>query len=1014
MQPKRKKLKTDENESFILSYTNEEFVKNQIEELYSGIKQSTVSNAEEITQFLLSLKPSKQKTIEEAYNAQLGKKSVWPLPDCFQIPNGKFKFFPPTDVLVTGGKASLTQLKSSVDLDLLLLYPDRFYQAKDYLNARYIVKRTLYLMHIITKLQKCGFVKSTKFKYLNQDVLKPVLLVKCISGESFNLIPSVNGSVFKQSFLACDKNALRPEKIFKNVSNCSEKSTPYYNSSILTDINSQDYLEFLSTISNSSSIKQTITILKFWIKRKGIGISGNILTTIVLHLFKIGLITTEMDVLTVLKQTWSFLSTTFLNNVNDGIIIGHSSTTTGHFGLFLDTGANILYNTCRSSLTQLAKHSRIMLGMLDSRDYNSFMSVLTEKVSSLFDLYDVVFKIEVPSSEIMQIQQHALQYCGVHFQGFIDLLRSVLTKSYGDRVKELKIVTEPFSSWSRKKIPRSPEYVMLGLSIDRDNWTRQVDRGPSADSPEAREFKEFWGSKSNMRRFQDGSIIQAVVWDGKTAQERRSILTQITQHVLEVHAGVSRDLVTELKFDSEKLVCQPYYDGDGEEQAQKIIKTFAEISKVLRGCSKIPLTITSVQGVSPVLRNTDLFPQCEYQVGRAKKMDLPNPSSSAPPYVKAHELIAHFELSGKWPEDVRAILRLKAAFYLALKEELESMHITAKVNPDFLDIARNGFIFRLRFQVPKEVKLRASNISFWVPSSSEDLKVKTEILPSVASLLTGFSIQYSAFPLTVRYLKHWVATQKLSTYIPDMFCELIVAHVFLSNKKYSIPETATAGFLRILSLLSSFDWNLYPILINFNDELTTETFEKYNKFMNTRKSFPAACIVCPHNEQSELTCHAPDKTSLNILKLLAEKSLSEQSNLSRVLLPDTSSYNVVIHLKRNQTGRYSNSDHQQEHHAKSSHFPVVEYEPVSRYVEELTQMYGYLCLFFYNRYLPDKVGVIMKRLEKSGSKFTVNGSMGKTLCEGRLVKDNIDALLSDFDLLGKGLVQKIEVLKLDV
>ena len=1011
MQPKKKKLKTDEDETFLLSYTTDEFAKNQIHELYSGIKQSTSSNAEEITQFLLQLKPTKQKTIEEAYNAQKGNKSVWPLSDSFKIPNGNFKFVPPVEVFVTGGVASSTQLKTSLDFDLLLLLPDSFYQAKDYLNARYIVKRTLFLLHIIPKLKKCDFVSLVKFKYVNKDVLKPVLRVKCKSGDTFNLIPCINGSVFKQSLLACDKNALRPDKIFADVGNCSESYTPYYNNSILSDICSPEFAEFLPVINGSLSFKQTITILKFWCRRKNVGISGHILTTIMLHLFKIGLISTEMDALTLLKQAWSFLSTVFVGLVNSGIVLGDPSQSKEHSGLFIDSGANVLYNTPQSSLVQLARHSKIMLGMLDSRDYNTFMAVLTEKVASMFDLYDVGFKIKLPSG--MLVQQYSLQYCGVQYLGFADLLRSLLTKSYGDRVKEIKIVCDLPPSWSRKVSPPCLEYVTLGLSIDRDNWTRQVDRGPSADTPESRDFKEFWGSRSNMRRFQDGSIIQAVVWDGKTAQERRSIINQITEHVLELHAGVSRDHINELKFESEQIVGQQHYVGDGEEQAQKIIKTFAELSKVLRSCSKVPLSITSVMGVAPVLRNTDLFPQAEYHVGRAKKQALPNLSSSAPPFVKAHEVVAHFEISGKWPEDVRAILRLKTAFYLALKEELESLHITARVNPDFLDIVRNGFVFRLCVQVPKEVKLRSTNRSFWVPSSSEDLKVQTEILPSVSSLLAGFSIQYSAFPLTVRYLKHWVANQKLSNYIPDIFCELIVGHVFISSKNYSTPQTATAGFLRVLSLLSSFDWNLYPLLINFNDELSTETFELYNKFMNTRKSFPDACIVCPHNERSELTQHAPDKTSLNILKLLAESSLSEQSNLSSVFLPDTSSYNVIIHLKRNQTSRYSSSE-RKEDHAKSSHFPVVGYEPVCRYVDELTQAYGVLCLFFYNRYQPERVGVVMKRPDNSAVKFTVNGSMGKVLCEGGQVKDNLDAMLSDFDLLGKGLVQKVEVLKLDI
>ena len=64
-------------------------------------------------------------------------------------------------------------------------------------------------------------------------------------------------------------------------------------------------------------------------------------------------------------------------------------------------------------------------------------------------------------------------------------------------------------------------------------------------------FGEGGGNQSSteVRRFQDGSIVQAVVWNGKSAQERRSILTQITELILNRHAGVTSDLVKELKLE---------------------------------------------------------------------------------------------------------------------------------------------------------------------------------------------------------------------------------------------------------------------------------------------------------------------------------------------------------------------------------------------------------------------------------------------------------------------------------
>lgn len=47
---------------------------------------------------------------------------------------------------------------------------------------------------------------------------------------------------------------------------------------------------------------------------------------------------------------------------------------------------------------------------------------------------------------------------------------------------------------------------------------RLVDIGPAADDGKAAaKFQAFWGNKSELRRFQDGKISEAVVWDASPA-----------------------------------------------------------------------------------------------------------------------------------------------------------------------------------------------------------------------------------------------------------------------------------------------------------------------------------------------------------------------------------------------------------------------------------------------------------------------------------------------------------------
>lgn len=54
---------------------------------------------------------------------------------------------------------------------------------------------------------------------------------------------------------------------------------------------------------------------------------------------------------------------------------------------------------------------------------------------------------------------------------------------------------------------------------------RTLDQGPPADQADAaRAFRAFWGAKAELRRFQDGAITEAVVWEEGGPAGRHLIL----------------------------------------------------------------------------------------------------------------------------------------------------------------------------------------------------------------------------------------------------------------------------------------------------------------------------------------------------------------------------------------------------------------------------------------------------------------------------------------------------------
>jgi hypothetical protein len=57
------------------------------------------------------------------------------------------------------------------------------------------------------------------------------------------------------------------------------------------------------------------------------------------------------------------------------------------------------------------------------------------------------------------------------------------------------------------------------------------------------EFRKFWGRKSEVRRFQDGSISEAVVWSSgsTTLAQKRMICCQLVSYLLNEKFGFSTE-----------------------------------------------------------------------------------------------------------------------------------------------------------------------------------------------------------------------------------------------------------------------------------------------------------------------------------------------------------------------------------------------------------------------------------------------------------------------------------------
>lgn len=145
--------------------------------------------------------------------------------------------------------------------------------------------------------------------------------------------------------------------------------------------------------------------------------------------------------------------------------------------------------------------------------------------------------------------------------------------------------------------------LYVGINLNIENAFNPLELGPAPHDPKVKEFMNFWGELSTLRRFPDGTTCEAVYFETKTIKEKREIVKKIIEFVtkekLKLEYELYYDEFEETMF-SKKLVA-PFPAGTNEESSLKVISTVDELNKKLRSL-QLPLEITSILGSSDVFR----------------------------------------------------------------------------------------------------------------------------------------------------------------------------------------------------------------------------------------------------------------------------------------------------------------------------------------------------------------------------------------------------------------------------
>ena len=467
--------------------------------------------------------------------------------------------------------------------------------------------------------------------------------------------------------------------------------------------------------------------------------------------------------------------------------------------------------------------------------------------SHLLVLPDTVCRVNLTRASKKQSAHEFVEY-GSSDNALLAAVSRILQRGLNDRVQAIGIFhpsskARPISEAQSPLIPA----IYVGLIYNSENAFRLVDHGPPAeeqDSDATREFRQLWGNKAELRRFKDGRIIESVVWEVKTSDERAHIPAAIVRHLLNYHFGIPvNDIQTVQTYFDAKLRLQDdvsrLFQASGSPGGFKsALSAFDNLVKSLRSLEEVPLTLSTVSPVSEYLRYTSSL--SPVPIPHSTHLALPEPLR----YVPTINIILEFEKSTKWPEDLRAVQQVKLAFFEAIATGLMSANkgLRASVrisNPSGSGIrdgasleiqTAEGWVFSACIWYDREATLlerlassartpaRPLAPAAANPREQREARQALEVYtrrflhaPRHHRAVANLAHRYTAYAGTVRLVKRWLAAHwLLMAHVSAEAIEILCARPFvgsngtLPDNATSVPKSKERGFALVVNFLR--DW----------------------------------------------------------------------------------------------------------------------------------------------------------------------------------------------------------------
>lgn len=865
-----------------------------------------------------------------------------------------------------------------------------------------------------------------------------------------NMLAPEHGNVAPKWFFKDYQFSTPPEgDLTVFISGDSDKcASPFYNSGILFDLemltNSDIIVEHIEPY---QSLKEALLLLKIWLLQRDLHHHFSfILSMYLAHLQANQIVHQNMSAYQVFKLAMKSLAS--LDWAAAGLSFYHDSTKDipsykSYFPLVFCSPSgklNLCYNITSDFYERLRHEVDCTLKILAKNSQDTFEYLFLRKVN--FETkFDVIVHIPKCTRKLPMKQDYLKTFLDrgtlapvVYSAKILELVKEGMQ----DRAILIQQSTEHLllkRRWNYRCSaynPCSKEHTFtLGLLLDQERSLRILDIGPDAQSNEAERFRSFWEPKSQLR-LQNGVISETVVWHVKSFSQRRAIIKFILTQSLK-HAEVSRLLVhytTLERFIGLKNVYFEWKDnvkseeqiklngskrnkmidsvepiGIGEEIFQRALKSYNELNKVIRSLDNLKYAVTSVHPMSPTLRSCSVFPPMPVCLQAfSKSLKRKRGVSTFPEdyddtgkilHVEPIEILLSLETTGKWPNDFDTLQAAKLDFLIQMGEALKDKEYCVKFSQKYLDVLHGQFVFRIHLKCPKELMLSAPNRP---KQDLHKLKLALEIAPRVNAALDQLYREKPAFSLTCRLVKRWISCHLMTDHINDLTVELIVAHLFLHPEPYSEPSSSLCGFRRFMLLMSDYDWQNLPLIVNFDEQLKLDEINRIkNSLQEDRTKFPPMVISTPYDKDtSPWTRNEPTLPMLELLRgicgkaaefikkdILFNQDLTDECKA--LFRPNFKLFNLIIKLNPKKVQNsfmgidapktFSLHGREPTRSGPSGLqvMPIVGLNIIECYVKALRQEYDKVALFFYDKYGQRVIGVVLKE----ESEKILGGDLGR-------------------------------------